>query len=173
MSESRREYLDEVRRGIQQALCLLDYPSPHVVGYTKPVIETEPAGHPLMAAPVVFSRSPQEACLIEHSINASRISFKFQVQDDLERCILATYLNHVMQRWVLQRAVVPSQHGTACPFPCTAPPQPPLAAGAWLHALPKHGCRRGAPCSVARPINTAALRGGRPTPSRCSPALQG
>lgn len=97
-SASRGTYLAEVRQAITQALCLMDYPSPHVEGHNKPVIEVEGPGHALIAAPIVLTRGAQEGCLVEHSINSSRISLRFKAQDEVERCIIDTHLKFLMHR---------------------------------------------------------------------------
>lgn len=95
---SRATYLAEVRQAVTQALCLMDYPSPHVEGHNKPIVEVEGLGHALIAAPIVLSRGPSEGCLVEHSINSSRISLRFKAQDEMERCIIDTHLKYLMHR---------------------------------------------------------------------------
>ena len=94
------EYVTQVQRAVERALRLGDYPSPLVRGDSKPIIEVEGPGHPLIAEPLLIQRGPEEKCLVEWSVNAARISFKFKTADELERHILDSHARFFMQRRV-------------------------------------------------------------------------
>lgn len=95
---SATDYVARVREAVERAIRLSDYPSPFVRGDNKPMIEVASHDHPLIADTVIISRGSGESCLVEWSMNAARISFKFKTSDSLDGHILESYMKFFMQR---------------------------------------------------------------------------
>ncbi|GAB4817042.1 hypothetical protein N2152v2_004088 [Parachlorella kessleri] len=90
-------YLHDVRQQLTVALCLHNFPSQLVERHNKPEIEVQTSPE-LLLPPVRISRSDNERCLIEQSINSTRISFKFKATDQVEEYLLRTYLSFMIHR---------------------------------------------------------------------------
>ncbi|KDD74755.1 ARP2/3 complex 20 kDa subunit (ARPC4) protein, partial [Helicosporidium sp. ATCC 50920] len=93
-----KDYLTALEPAIRTSLCLQPFPSQYVERHDRPVIECEPESSHLRSPPITIRRSEQEACLIEPSINSTRISFRFKTTDSLERYILDSYRRFMLRR---------------------------------------------------------------------------
>ena len=99
MSITLQKYLAEVRLAAVPALCLHHFPCQKVERQQKPEIEVRTCPE-LLLPPIQIKRNEEEWCVIEQSVNATRISFKFKTVDKLEEYLLHTYLRFMMHRWV-------------------------------------------------------------------------
>lgn len=65
-------YLRDVRQQLTTALCLHNFPSQLVERQNKPDVEVQTSPE-LVLPPVLIARSDAERCLIEQSINSTRV----------------------------------------------------------------------------------------------------
>ena len=90
-------YLDEVRAALRPALCLHTFPSQRIERQVKPEVEVR--GCPeLLLPPVEVVRSESERCLIEQSVNATRVSFRLRSADAAEAYLARTFLRFMVHR---------------------------------------------------------------------------
>lgn len=115
-------YIEQVRHELIKALCLHFFPDQKIERQTKPEIEMRTCLE-LILAPLLITRDGQDSasdlsvcCLIEQSINSSRISFRFYAEDPVEQELIHTYL-----RFMMHRCVVSYSSGQAA-FVTTAAP---------------------------------------------------
>ncbi|KAK9816952.1 hypothetical protein WJX72_007348 [[Myrmecia] bisecta] len=90
-------YLASVRGGLDKALCLRDLPCQLVERHNKPEIEPQ-SSKELLLPPVLLSKTENEKCLIESSINSARISIKVKQTDALEVWLTRKFMQFLMQR---------------------------------------------------------------------------
>lgn len=90
-------YVEGVRAALRPALCLHAFPSMAVERHSKPEVETRSAPEVLLP-PVEVVKSEAERCLIEQSINATRVSFSFKAADPVEAHLTQTLLRLMMHR---------------------------------------------------------------------------
>lgn len=69
---SSSAYYQDIRSALTRALCLHNFPSQQVERHNKPEVEVR--GSPeLLLPPVALARGDAERCLIEQSINSTRV----------------------------------------------------------------------------------------------------
>lgn len=90
-------YIQEIRRQLTLALCLHNFPSQVVERHNKPEVEVRTSPE-LLLPPVTIRRNDVESCLIEQSINSTRVSFKFRATDQVEAYLIRTYLSFMVHR---------------------------------------------------------------------------
>ncbi|KAG6583280.1 ARP2/3 complex 20 kDa subunit [Phytophthora cinnamomi] len=93
-----RPYLSAIRSSLDSALCLRNFPSQTVERHNKPEVELQMSKE-LLLNPVLICRNEQEKCLIEPSINSTRVSICIKKADEIE-----TILSHKFNRFLMQRA---------------------------------------------------------------------
>ncbi|KAH9593282.1 Actin-related protein 2/3 complex subunit 4 [Trypanosoma melophagium] len=106
MATAYLPYYDCIKCTLQAALCIGNYPSRTVERHNKPEIEvvdfSEDTTHPttteLLLNPIRIARSEQESCLIESSINSTRVSVSFLKSDALAELIARKYVSFLAQR---------------------------------------------------------------------------
>nr|AGM32243.1 actin-related protein [Coptotermes formosanus] len=91
-------YLNAIRRTLEAALCIRNFPSEDVERHNKPEIEVQDSTNNLIGKPLIISRSPLERTLIESSINSVRISVKIKQVDDVDAVITKMYMRFLTQR---------------------------------------------------------------------------
>ncbi|OWZ23576.1 ARP2/3 complex protein [Phytophthora megakarya] len=91
-------YLSSIRSSLDSALCLRNFPSQTVERHNKPEVELQMSKE-LLLNPVLICRNEQEKCLIEPSINSTRVSICIKKADEIE-----TILSHKFNRFLMQRA---------------------------------------------------------------------
>ena len=146
---SLQSYLADLRAALRPALCLHNFPSQRVERHNYPAIEVQT--HPeLLLPPVTVTRAGQaESCLIEQSVNSTRVSFRFASEEgSIEEYLLKTFLRFMVHRcaaggggWRVCGGCIPYGHSVpalrrlclllSC-LPAHHPPLPP----AWLPACP-------------------------------------
>ena len=82
-------YIETIGRVLYSSLCLRDFPCQDVERRNKPEIEFGECPELLLQPHNIVLRGAEEKCLIEPSINSTRISFLFSQGDDLDG-LLAT-----------------------------------------------------------------------------------
>lgn len=75
--ESREDFRDQLALHIARNLCLRDFPCQEVERHSKPEIESGTCPELLLPPVTVQCTASREKCLIEPSINATRVSFLF------------------------------------------------------------------------------------------------
>jgi actin related protein 2/3 complex subunit 4 len=111
-------YLQNVRDQVIRSLCVTTFPSQHVERQTKPEVEMRTCPE-LICEPVVIGGGEEE-CLIEQSINSTRLSFKFKAADAVDEYLLKTYLRFMMHRCDTLEAI---------PYAGPSPSLAPLRSG--------------------------------------------
>jgi len=111
-------YLNCVRSTLTAALCLRNFPSQIVERHNKPEArsarvlprrglpgaarapsQVEVRGSKeLLLNPITISRTEQEKCLIEGSVNSVRVSFAIKQADEIERILCHKFTRFLMQR---------------------------------------------------------------------------
>lgn len=74
---TKDEFRDQLAVGLARNLCLRDFPCQEVERHSKPEIESGTCPELLLPPVTVQCTSSGEKCLIEPSINATRVSFMF------------------------------------------------------------------------------------------------
>lgn len=74
---SRNEFRDQLAVQLARNLCLRDFPCQEVERHSKPEIESGRCPELLLPPVTVHCTASEEQCLIEPSINATRVSFMF------------------------------------------------------------------------------------------------
>lgn len=98
MSITLQKYLAEVRAALICASCLHNFPCQVLERHNKPEVEIQTSPE-LILDPVTVERGNGECCLIEQTINSTRVSFKFlKPADEMEDYLLHTYLRFMMHR---------------------------------------------------------------------------
>jgi len=79
------------------ATCLRNFPSQNVERHNKPEVEVR-GSKELLLNPVIVSRTENERCLIEPSVNSVRVSIKIKQQDEIEEILCHKFTRFLMQR---------------------------------------------------------------------------
>jgi actin related protein 2/3 complex, subunit 4 len=90
-AQTREEYGEDIAIALYRNLCLRDFPCQDVERRNKPEIEFATCPELLLPHVVVQRQQSNEACLIEPSINSTRISFRFCHEDGLEEALGNSY----------------------------------------------------------------------------------
>ncbi|CAK4668352.1 unnamed protein product [Aphanomyces euteiches] len=98
MANTLAPYLNAIRATLDGALCLQNFPSQVVERHNKPEVEVG-LSRELVLNPVVICRNESEKCLIEPSVNSTRVSICIKQADEIE-----TILCHKFSRFLMQRA---------------------------------------------------------------------
>ncbi|RNF02637.1 ARP2/3 complex subunit [Trypanosoma rangeli] len=105
MATAYLPYYECIRRTLHAALCIGNYPSRTVERHNKPEIEvadriahTGEGNVQELLNPIRIARSEQESCLIEPSINSTRISVSFLKGDAIAELIARKYVGFLAQR---------------------------------------------------------------------------
>jgi actin related protein 2/3 complex subunit 4 len=91
-------YLSSIRSSLDAALCLRNFPSQVVERHNKPEVELR-LSKELLLNPVLICRNEAEKCLIEPSVNSTRVSIRVKQADEVE-----AILCHKFNRFLMQRA---------------------------------------------------------------------
>lgn len=97
MAQALNTYLDNIRAALDSALNLRNFPSQQVERHNKPEIEMD-RGKELKSPPIELTRSKYEKCLIEPSVNSTRISLKIKQVDDVDRLLSSMFMRFLMLR---------------------------------------------------------------------------
>ncbi|KAG2381893.1 hypothetical protein C9374_005685 [Naegleria lovaniensis] len=97
MSTTAQPYYDCIRKTLEAALCLENFPSQMIERHNKPEVEVGMSKE-LLLNPVVISRDKFDKCMIEGSINSVRISLGFKKNDQVEEIIYKRFMHFLMQR---------------------------------------------------------------------------
>ena len=98
MAQVLGNYLKVIRDTLDSVLNLRYFPSELVERQTHPEIEFQD-NQKLLLKPIVISKSEQEKCLIEASINSVRISLAIKKNQEIEEL-----LTHMLERFLSLRA---------------------------------------------------------------------
>jgi hypothetical protein len=108
-----KPYLDACKTTLTAATCLRNFPSQTVERHNKPEVEIRsvpfsppPKGFSffyrgnkeLLLQPMTISRTENERCLIEPSINSVRVSIKIKQADEIEIILCRKFTAFLMQR---------------------------------------------------------------------------
>eukprot|EP00892_Ulva_mutabilis_P009910 jgi/Ulvmu1/7291/UM035_0079.1 len=88
---TRDQYIDAIASTLYSLLCLRDFPCQDVERRSKPEIEFGSSKELLLDPKIVRLKGFREECLMEPSINSTRISFLFNRGDNLEMSIAQTF----------------------------------------------------------------------------------
>eukprot|EP00949_MAST-11_sp_MAST-11-sp1_P000571 g571.t1 len=97
MANTLRPYLDAIKHTLEAALCLRDFPSQTVERHNKPEIEIRKSKE-LLLQPVTICRNADEKCMIEPSVNSTRISICIKQADEIETILCKKFSRFLMQR---------------------------------------------------------------------------
>uniref|UniRef100_A0A7S2MKM8 Actin-related protein 2/3 complex subunit 4 n=1 Tax=Zooxanthella nutricula TaxID=1333877 RepID=A0A7S2MKM8_9DINO len=97
MAHTYGPYLEDIRRALKVALCVRSFPSEVVERQHRPEIEFKDSPV-LVVEPKCIARNENERCLIEQSINSTRISIKIRQSDDMERKLCKKFADFNAQR---------------------------------------------------------------------------
>mmetsp|Transcript_26019 Transcript_26019/g.78111 ORF Transcript_26019/g.78111 Transcript_26019/m.78111 type:complete len:171 (+) Transcript_26019:186-698(+) len=97
MATTYKPYLNCVKSTLTAALCLRNFPSQIVERHNKPEVEVR-GSKELLLNPITISRTEQEKCLIEGSVNSVRVSFAIKQADEIERILCHKFTRFLMQR---------------------------------------------------------------------------
>eukprot|EP01062_Namystynia_karyoxenos_P061669 TRINITY_DN5406_c0_g1_i1.p1 TRINITY_DN5406_c0_g1~~TRINITY_DN5406_c0_g1_i1.p1 ORF type:complete len:205 (+),score=94.02 TRINITY_DN5406_c0_g1_i1:79-615(+) len=90
-------YLQCIRRTLEAALCLTNFPSQVVERHNKPEVEAQESPE-LLLNPIVIGRDTEEKVLIESSINSVRISIKIRQENELDVYITRRFMEFLTRR---------------------------------------------------------------------------
>ena len=91
-------WLGDVRAALRPALCVHDVPSANVERHTAPKVEVRSSSEFLLTPVTVAGAKQSCSCLIERSINSTRISFALSSSDHLEEQLLHSFLRFAVHR---------------------------------------------------------------------------
>lgn len=94
---ARGGYIGTLRKTIDAALCLQNFPCQIVERQNKPEIEFQSSPE-LILKPIVICKNESERCAIETSVNSVRISFKFKTRDKTEELLKTMFIKMLLQR---------------------------------------------------------------------------
>ncbi|KAH8920675.1 ARP23 complex 20 kDa subunit [Atractiella rhizophila] len=97
MSNTLRTYLQCVRASLTAALNLENFASEVSERHNAPEIESGKSPEVLLT-PILITRTPLEAVLIEPSINSTRVSLKIKQADEIETILTNRFTRFMMQR---------------------------------------------------------------------------
>ena len=110
MAQPLETYLNNIRTQLDSALNLRNFPSQQVERHNKPEVEMGKYKE-LILPPVELTRSKYEKCLIESSINSTRISLKIKQVDDVDKLLSGMFMRFLMLRAdqfiILRRRAMP------------------------------------------------------------------
>ena len=121
---TQQPYLDAIRRSLQAALCVRNFPSQDVERHNKPEIEvsdfrdkdakgqeSRERKNATIARPIMIARSEIECVYIETSVNSVRISVKVKQLDDVDTLLCKMFMRFLSQRAdafrILRRKPIP------------------------------------------------------------------
>lgn len=91
--KSQERYIDTIASVLYSSLCLRDFPCQDVERRNKPEIEFGLCKELLLKPQVIKLQDSQECCLVEPSINSTRISLHFSRGDDLDDSLACSMYN--------------------------------------------------------------------------------
>jgi actin related protein 2/3 complex subunit 4 len=97
MTSALKPYLDAVKTTITAAACIRNFPSQTVERHNKPEVEVR-GSKELILNPLIISRTENESCLIEPSINSIRVSIRIKQADEIEEILCHKFTRFLMQR---------------------------------------------------------------------------
>mmetsp|Transcript_28364 Transcript_28364/g.69875 ORF Transcript_28364/g.69875 Transcript_28364/m.69875 type:complete len:170 (-) Transcript_28364:303-812(-) len=97
MATSKQPYYDQMRKALNLALCIQNFPCQMVERHNKPEIEFKDSPE-LILNPVLITRNENERCLIEGSINSARINIRVKQADELEEILCRQFMRFLAQR---------------------------------------------------------------------------
>ena len=110
MATTHTSYYERVRRELNLALCVQNFPCQNVERHNKPEVEFQDSPE-LVLPPVEVTRNDNERVLIERSVNSARVSVKVKQADELEEILCRQFMRFLTQRAeafkVLRRVPVP------------------------------------------------------------------
>ena len=110
MATTHKSYYERVRRELNLALCVQNFPCQNVERHNKPEVEFQDSPE-LVLPPVEVTRNDNERVLIERSVNSARVSVKVKQADELEEILCRQFMRFLTQRAeafkVLRRVPVP------------------------------------------------------------------
>ena len=98
MAQTVQSYLKAIRETLDATLNLRYFPSQLVERQTHPEIEFQDNPQ-LVMSPLIISKSEQEKCLIEASVNSVRVSISIKKNQEIE-----VLLTHMLERFLSLRA---------------------------------------------------------------------
>ena len=108
MATTHKSYYERVRRELNLALCVQNFPCQNVERHNKPEVEFQDSPE-LVLPPVEVTRNDNERVLIERSVNS--VSVKVKQADELEEILCRQFMRFLTQRAeafkVLRRVLVP------------------------------------------------------------------
>ncbi len=98
MAQTLASYLKQIRDNLDATFNLRYFPSQLVERQTHPEVEFQD-NPKLLMNPLVISKSEQERCLIEASVNSVRVSISIKKNQEIE-----ILLTHMLERFLSLRA---------------------------------------------------------------------
>lgn len=90
--ETKDGYIDTIASELYSSFCVRDFPCQDVERRNKPEIEFGQCKELLLEPHVIKLKSPPEQCLVEPSINSTRISFLFNRGDEMDDLVALALL---------------------------------------------------------------------------------
>lgn len=97
MATTLAPYLNAIRLTLTASMCLENFASQMVERHNKPEVEVR-GSKELILNQVLVSRTENETCLIEPSINSVRVSIKIKQADEIEEILCHKFTRFLMQR---------------------------------------------------------------------------
>eukprot|EP01060_Flectonema_neradi_P036087 TRINITY_DN684_c0_g1_i1.p1 TRINITY_DN684_c0_g1~~TRINITY_DN684_c0_g1_i1.p1 ORF type:complete len:180 (+),score=29.11 TRINITY_DN684_c0_g1_i1:45-584(+) len=106
---AQQPYINCIRKTLEAAMCLVNFPSQVVERHNKPEVEAQ-SSKELVLNPIIIARDADEKVLIESSVNSIRLSIKIRQLDDLDRHITKSFMDFLQRRanhyYILRRKPV-------------------------------------------------------------------
>eukprot|EP01059_Diplonema_ambulator_P007766 TRINITY_DN1724_c0_g2_i3.p1 TRINITY_DN1724_c0_g2~~TRINITY_DN1724_c0_g2_i3.p1 ORF type:complete len:190 (+),score=40.45 TRINITY_DN1724_c0_g2_i3:61-570(+) len=93
---AQQPYIQCIKRTLNAALCLMNFPSQIVERHNKPEVEAKSSPE-LLLNPVVIARDDEQV-LIESSVNSVRLSIKIRKLDALDTQITKSFMEFLERR---------------------------------------------------------------------------
>ncbi|CAD8147491.1 unnamed protein product [Paramecium octaurelia] len=114
MAAAVQVYSDAIRKTLEATLCLRAFPSEIIEKQSKPEIELNGYSsktRQLVLSPIYLCRGEKEKCVIEPSINSTRISFSIKALDEVDKLIGEKFAKYLAVRAdyfeILRRKPIP------------------------------------------------------------------
>ena len=97
MAVSLKPYLDCIRSSLTASLCMRNFASQMCERHNKPEIEFK-QNKELILNSMLIRRNDKESCLIEPSVNSTRVSIQIRQNDELDSILCDKFCRFLMQR---------------------------------------------------------------------------
>eukprot|EP01063_Lacrimia_lanifica_P002710 TRINITY_DN11444_c0_g1_i1.p2 TRINITY_DN11444_c0_g1~~TRINITY_DN11444_c0_g1_i1.p2 ORF type:complete len:177 (+),score=81.78 TRINITY_DN11444_c0_g1_i1:76-606(+) len=95
---AQQPYINCIRKTLDAALCLMNFPSQVVEKHNKPEVEAKTSPELLMNPIVIARQGGEEQVLIEGSVNSVRLSIRIRQIDALDKEITRSFMEFLERR---------------------------------------------------------------------------